>query len=147
MSAYRILGPGAERRRPHGRWLGQQLLYRGQRHDHGFVQARTRRRRAAARAHEAYVIEGSLEDHERKCGPGHSSGVPPAISTRRSHPTARCCWAFSSSPIVSLTAKNFSLRQGSDRNLFITRQGLCCHCAGPPSRRRQSRSYSIKVPT
>ena len=40
---------------------------------HRVVQARSGRRRAVARAHRAradYVIEGSLEDHEGKCGPG-----------------------------------------------------------------------------
>ena len=31
---------------------------------------------------QTYVIEGSLEDHEGKCGPGQFVWRPPAISTR-----------------------------------------------------------------
>jgi anti-sigma factor ChrR (cupin superfamily) len=61
---------------------------------------------------QTYVIEGSLEDHECKAGRANSFGAPPAISTRQSRPAGRCCSAFSSSRTVSLTAKNFSQRQG-----------------------------------
>lgn len=63
---------------------------------------------------QTYVIEGSLEDHEGKCGPGQFVWRPAGNQHEAVALTARCCSASSSSPTVSLTARNFSPRQGSD---------------------------------
>ena len=44
---------------------------------------------------QTYVIEGSLEDREGKCGRQvSSSGAPPAISMRLWRPMARCSLGF-----------------------------------------------------
>ena len=52
-------------------------------------------------------------------GQANSSGALPVISTRRSRPMARCCLASSSSLTVSLTAKNSSPREASDRSVLL----------------------------
>jgi hypothetical protein len=77
---------------------------------------------------QTYVIEGSLRTTKANVDLANSSGVPPAISTRRLPPMARCCLAFFSSPIVLLTAKGFLPPQGSGRAIShqrAVRRGPC----------------------
>src|SRR5262249_8680359 len=62
---------------------------------------------------QTYVIEGRSRTPRANAGQANSSGARPAISTRRSRPTAPCCSASFSSPTVSLTARNSSRRRES----------------------------------
>jgi len=70
---------------------------------------------------QTYVIEGSLEDHEGKCGPGQFVWRPAGNQHEAIAPNGAVLLGFFLKPNLSLTAKNSSPRQGSGRALALPR--------------------------
>ena len=66
---------------------------------------------------QTYVIEGSLEDHEGKCGPGQFVWRPAANQHEAVAPNGAVLLGFFLSQIVLPTARSSSPRQGSARAL------------------------------
>ena len=70
---------------------------------------------------QTYVIEGSLEDHEGKCGPGQFVWRPAGNQHEAIAPNGAVLLGFFLKPNLSLTAKNSSPRKGSGRALALPR--------------------------